>query len=376
MTYEEFINNILETRGRFNCGDEYHERHHIIPKCMGGTNEEDNLIDLYAKEHFEAHRLLALENPNNNSLIYAWHCMSVVKRDDLDRYQLSSEEYEELRISYSEMISKVMKERYSIPENNPFYGHEHSDETKKKISEKLKQLYSNIENHPSYGKTLSEETKHKISDMAKERYKNPSNHPMFGKSLSIETRKKISEAHIGRVWSETQREKIMEWWTDERRKQASERRSGENNVWFGKHFSEEHRAKISQALSGENNPMYGRCGELNPMFGVHRCGEDAPFYGKRHTKESKKKISEAKKGVPQSEESNRKRSESERGAKNPRARKVIRLIDLKIYDCLDYAAQDNDMHRDTIWKRCKKHNGFMYYDEYLTQQNDLESNIC
>lgn len=40
QTYEEFINNILETRGRFACGDEYHERHHIVPKCMGGTNEE------------------------------------------------------------------------------------------------------------------------------------------------------------------------------------------------------------------------------------------------------------------------------------------------------------------------------------------------
>ena len=25
-TYQDFINNILETRGRFNCGDEYHEK--------------------------------------------------------------------------------------------------------------------------------------------------------------------------------------------------------------------------------------------------------------------------------------------------------------------------------------------------------------
>ena len=62
MTYEEFINNILETRGRFACGDEYHERHHIVPKCMDGSNDEENLIDLFAREHFEAHRLLALEN--------------------------------------------------------------------------------------------------------------------------------------------------------------------------------------------------------------------------------------------------------------------------------------------------------------------------
>lgn len=52
LTYKEFIDNILETRGRFACGDEYHERHHIVPKCIGGGNEELNLIDLYAREHF------------------------------------------------------------------------------------------------------------------------------------------------------------------------------------------------------------------------------------------------------------------------------------------------------------------------------------
>ena len=46
MSYAEFIQNILDTRGRFACGEEYHERHHIIPKCCGGTDDEYNLIDL------------------------------------------------------------------------------------------------------------------------------------------------------------------------------------------------------------------------------------------------------------------------------------------------------------------------------------------
>lgn len=59
MNYIEFINSILNTRGRFNCGDEYHERHHIVPKCKNGTNDDNNLIDLFAREHFIAHKLLA-----------------------------------------------------------------------------------------------------------------------------------------------------------------------------------------------------------------------------------------------------------------------------------------------------------------------------
>ena len=109
-TYEEFIQNILNGRGRFNCGDEYHERHHIMPKCCGGTNDKENLIDLFAREHFEAHRLLALENPNNNELIYAWNCMAILNNDRQNRYMITPEEYEERRILFHIAISG---------ENNP-----------------------------------------------------------------------------------------------------------------------------------------------------------------------------------------------------------------------------------------------------------------
>ena len=95
MTYDEFIKNILDSRGRFECGNEYHERHHIIPKCMGGSNDEDNLIDLFPKEHFEAHRLLALENPDNNKLISAWWLMSHVKGNNNQKlYVVTPDEYE------------------------------------------------------------------------------------------------------------------------------------------------------------------------------------------------------------------------------------------------------------------------------------------
>lgn len=126
ITYDKFINNILETRGRFACGYEYHERHHIVPRCMGGTNSKTNLIDLFAREHFIAHKLLAQENPNNKGLTYAWGCMAFVKRDDTDRYELTSEEYEEVKIA----ISHAHK-----GENNQFYGKRHSEETRIKMRE-------------------------------------------------------------------------------------------------------------------------------------------------------------------------------------------------------------------------------------------------
>lgn len=101
MTYNEFIENILHTRGRFACGNEYCERHHIVPKCKNGSNDENNLIDLFAKEHFIAHKLLYLENPDDAQLAYAYTLMAFMKDRKLQRYELTPEEYEEARKVYA-----------------------------------------------------------------------------------------------------------------------------------------------------------------------------------------------------------------------------------------------------------------------------------
>lgn len=36
----------------------YHERHHIIPKSLGGLNTDDNIVYLTGRQHFVAHQLL------------------------------------------------------------------------------------------------------------------------------------------------------------------------------------------------------------------------------------------------------------------------------------------------------------------------------
>lgn len=158
ITYKEFIQNILDTRGRFACDKEYHERHHIIPKCMDGTDGKDNLIDLFAREHFEAHRLLALENPNNNKLVYAWWAMAHLKDKNQDRVELLAEEYEEAKKAYSKMCS----EKYA-GENNPNYGRRHTEEERQKISQSRLGKYTG-EDNPFYGKKHTEETRKKMSE--------------------------------------------------------------------------------------------------------------------------------------------------------------------------------------------------------------------
>jgi len=45
------------------------EDHHIIPKCMDGTNTADNIASLTPEEHFVAHQLLVKIYPDNKKLI-------------------------------------------------------------------------------------------------------------------------------------------------------------------------------------------------------------------------------------------------------------------------------------------------------------------
>lgn len=130
QTYDEFIQYILDTRGRFACGNEYHECHHIVPRCMGGEDEKDNLIDLYAKEHFIAHKLLAEEHPDNMKLKNAYVCMAFCRNDYEKRYELTPEEYEIARKEASERFKTKWEDEYfkecarkiRVGENNPMYG--------------------------------------------------------------------------------------------------------------------------------------------------------------------------------------------------------------------------------------------------------------
>lgn len=41
------------------CPEGYVERHHILPRALGGSDDSSNLVALTAKEHFVAHVLLA-----------------------------------------------------------------------------------------------------------------------------------------------------------------------------------------------------------------------------------------------------------------------------------------------------------------------------
>ena len=58
------------------------------------------------------------------------------------------------------------------------------------------------------------------------------------------------------------------------------------------------------------------------------------------------------------------------GSNHHSARKVVRLSDLNTYETLTQAAKDNNMHKTTMFDKIKDKKGFMYYDDWI-KQNDF-----
>ena len=70
MNYKKIYDSLIE-RGRTRTLECYTESHHIVPRCMGGSDEKENLVDLTPEEHYLAHQLLIKIYPNNHALIKA-----------------------------------------------------------------------------------------------------------------------------------------------------------------------------------------------------------------------------------------------------------------------------------------------------------------
>ena len=62
---------MLMERSRDRVLEGYVEKHHIVPRCLGGTNDTTNIAVLTPEEHFLAHQLLVKIYPNSPPLVNA-----------------------------------------------------------------------------------------------------------------------------------------------------------------------------------------------------------------------------------------------------------------------------------------------------------------
>ena len=158
----------------------YNEKHHIIPKCLGGCDEIYNLVLMPVRYHIMAHILLFKVFPDNTKIAYAVN--SMINGKNKWRKECIIEKF-------STRVIASIREEFILSvsgENNPNFGKPRSEETKKRLSdaalnrseeakERIRKARALAGYHP-----LSQETKNKLSLKLK------------GRKLSEETKEKLS----------------------------------------------------------------------------------------------------------------------------------------------------------------------------------------
>ncbi|AUS02907.1 HNH nuclease [Vibrio phage 2.275.O._10N.286.54.E11] len=77
MNYKKHYDAMIN-RAKNRILEGYSEKHHIIPKCMGGDNSKSNLVALTGREHFVAHQLLIKIYPEQHGLAKAAMLMAAI----------------------------------------------------------------------------------------------------------------------------------------------------------------------------------------------------------------------------------------------------------------------------------------------------------
>jgi len=165
--YTTWYNSII-ANARFRQTPEiYTEKHHIVPKSLGGCNHPDNIVVLTAREHFVCHWLLTKMVPveDKQKMIYAWWAMANQKRPDQIRYKITGRKYQ------------IVKE-HAIKNHKSY---RHNKDARNKLSKARK------------GLKFSEEWKTAMSEGAKKRdpstrttpFKDKKTCPHCGRSVNI-----------------------------------------------------------------------------------------------------------------------------------------------------------------------------------------------
>lgn len=185
--YKNYIDYIAyvktKNRKKLNKKDKeyvYYENHHIIPRCMGGNNDDKNLVLLTAREHFLAHYLLVKIYKNTEyygKLSLAFFQFTYRKNKNGQQSRIyNSKLYDYCRKNLDLSLSEDRKNKISetrkkheigLGEKNPFYGRKHSQETIQKMK-KSQHKRVNSENYINpWSKPRTQKEKEFLSKLKK-----------------------------------------------------------------------------------------------------------------------------------------------------------------------------------------------------------------
>ncbi len=154
MNYQRHYDALILKAQNRSKPEGYTEKHHIVPRSLGGSNDANNLVVLTAREHCVAHLLLAKIHGGG-----MWHAASMM----LSFHKIkSSRIYAMVREAHAIEVSKLMSGENNFwfgrtGEKSARFGKTHSAETKIKMSKA--HLGKHVgENNPRFGKFGIEST--------------------------------------------------------------------------------------------------------------------------------------------------------------------------------------------------------------------------
>ena len=215
----------------------YSEKHHIIPKSIGGQDRKNNLVHLSGREHFICHWLLIkiTTGSNREKMIYALNGMRRVSRThQQERYitKITSRVFANLKEEFSKIHSARLTGRTMSAEQKAKIsaagkGRVHSQETidkrsasctgKKRTAEQKERM--SIAQKGRAAKKYSQEEKNIISAKISAAGK--------GRVMSDETKAKLSAINKGKKLppkSEETKQKMRKPKTEAHKKAISEAR--------------------------------------------------------------------------------------------------------------------------------------------------------
>ena len=110
----------------------YSEKHHIMPRSLGGVDKKDNIVYLAAAKHFECHHLLihmTVGSAKGKMWNALWRMMNKQSRNQQRDYTFTAFEYEEARKQHAKTQSENMSGC-----KNSFFGKSHTNATRKTMS--------------------------------------------------------------------------------------------------------------------------------------------------------------------------------------------------------------------------------------------------
>ena len=115
--YTKHYNLLIEkAKNRTLPKETYIERHHVIPRSLGGTNDKDNLVRLTAREHYIAHLLLwkmKLPGEANMKMVHAFNQMCIMKpTKNHPGYKVSSRLFEKVKLERSAHLKTIRGEKH------------------------------------------------------------------------------------------------------------------------------------------------------------------------------------------------------------------------------------------------------------------------